>query len=444
MSDPLDDDALLAGMIRFEVELAAACAARGVIPPEAARIIAEVAGGFRPDTAALLAEARSAGPLTIPFVRALRRAVAARDDAAAAALHLGATSQDALDTALCLMARAASRRLVDDALALTDSLATLAERHDATVMLGRTLLQGAQPITLGLRAAHWAALLGDAARATRRAARRAAVLQLGGAVGTLAALGPDGPAVARALGGALGLPWPGAPWHARRGDIAALGAALGILIGACGKVARDIALMMQTGVAEAREPGGGSSAMPHKRNPVATVAVAAAALRAPGLVAGLLAGLPANELERGVGGWQSERPLLAELFRLADAAVADLAAAVGGLEVDAARMARNLAELGGADASEAAVLALTPRLGRAAAERRVADALARGGDFLAALDAPEAAALADPAARTGCAAAFSATLVARARHGAGRGPSRYVDRGARRQSLTVAGGRTAD
>ncbi len=336
------DAALLRGALAFEAALARASATEGLISAAAAEAIAAAAASLQVDIAELADEAAHAGTLAIPLVRRLREAVAAKDPAGAEFVHRGATSQDLADTALMLQARTGAALVSTDALALGDALAALAEAHATTPMLGRTLLQPAQPITLGLKAANWLLGLEDARRRFEREATAAIRVQLGGPVGTLAGLTAR---VADLMALDLHLA-PALPWHAQREAVAGLAASLAILVGALGKIAGDIALMAQGEVGEAFEPRtqgrGGSSAMPHKRNPTGCQVAFAAALRAPGLVSGILAGLP-QEHERGLGGWQAEGPALASLFELAHGSLAALRPVIEGLEVDTAAMARNLA-----------------------------------------------------------------------------------------------------
>jgi 3-carboxy-cis,cis-muconate cycloisomerase len=335
-----DDDALVAAALRFERELAAAEAACGVISAAAAEAVARACDGF--DATGLADAAAHAGTLAIPLVARLKAAVPAEH---AGAVHRGATSQDVADTALVLQAGQAMALVTGELDALAEGLAALARAHAATPALGRTLLQPAEPISFGMRAANW--LLGVDAAADRlaREHRAAHQLALGGAVGSLSALGASGPAVRKALAARLGL-GDGPSWHSRRDAIAGLGAALGIAVGAIGKLARDIALLMQPELAEVAEPRvagrGGSSAMPHKRNPTGCQVALTAAIRAPGLVAALLGGMP-QELERGLGGWQAEAPVLAELFALAHGAARAMRTVIDGLEVDAAAMAAHAA-----------------------------------------------------------------------------------------------------
>lgn len=320
-----DDDALVRAALRFERALAEVQAAQGLISGAAAAAIAAACEGF--DATGLAEEAAHAGTLAIALVARLR----ARAGAYGEAVHRGATSQDVADTALVLQVQAA-RPLLDDELAkVSEALALLARAYAAVPVMARTLLMPAQVTTLGARAATWLAVI-EAARA-RLFRERLDTVQLGGAVGTLAALGAAGPAVRAALAARLDLA-DGPAWHGQRDAVAGLGAALGIAIGALGKLARDVALGMALG--ELAEPAiagrGGSSAMPGKRNPLGCQVALSAAIRAPGLVASLLGGMP-QELERGLGGWQAEAPVLGELFALAHGAARAMRVVAEGLEV---------------------------------------------------------------------------------------------------------------
>jgi 3-carboxy-cis,cis-muconate cycloisomerase len=320
-------------------------------------------GGF--DPAELAEAAAHAGTLAIPLVAELRRRLEATPSAAKA-VHKGATSQDVADTALMLQAKAGVALISRDLLAMIAALRRLAEAYAGAPMLGRTLLQGALPITFGLKAANWLLSIQAARARLEREAGSALALQFGGATGSRAGLDGKGAAIAARLAAELGLANPPLPWQARRDGVAGLGSALAILTGALGKIARDVSLLAQNEVAEAFEPRvagrGGSSAMAHKRNPTGCQIALSASLRAPGLAATLLAALPA-EHERGLGGWQAEGPVLAELFLIAHGALAALLPVVEGLEVDADAMARNLlaadvgSDTGEADALVAAALA---------------------------------------------------------------------------------------
>lgn len=337
------DTATLRHALAFEAELARAEAAEGLIGPAQVEAIARLCADIAIDPAELADEAALAGTLAIPLVARLRAALP--DAAAAKALHKGATSQDVADTVLACQIRAASELLDGDLDRVATALAALAQRHATTPAIGRTLLQDALPIGFGLRIAHWQAGVSEAAARLRGEVATGATLQFGGAAGSRAGLDGKGAAVAARLAAALGLP-DAAPWHARRGGVAGIATALAVTIGALGKMARDVSLLAQNGVGEAREPAvtgrGGSSAMAHKRNPTGCQVALSAAMRAPGLIAGILAGLPAEQ-ERGLGGWQAEGPALAELFLLAAGAAEAMATVAEGLEIDEAAIARNLA-----------------------------------------------------------------------------------------------------
>ena len=351
-----DDGATLRHALAFEAELARAEAAEGLIDPAEAETIARLCGDIIIDPAALAAEAALAGTLAIPLVARLRKAL---PEAAAKALHKGATSQDVADVILARQIRAGHALLAADLARIETALAALARRHAATPAIGRTLLQDALPIGFGLRIAQWQANVADAAKRLGHEVEAGAVLQFGGAAGTHSGLAGKGATVAARLAAGLDLP-NAAPWQARRGGIAGIASALAIAIGCLGKMARDVSLLAQNSVGEAREPAvpgrGGSSAMAHKRNPTGCQVALSAALRAPGLVAGILAGLPAEQ-ERGLGGWQAEGPALADLFLLAAGAADAMATVAEGLEIDEAAIARNLAaaELG-SDIGESAGL----------------------------------------------------------------------------------------
>ena len=262
-------------------------------------------------------------------------------------------------------------------------------------MLGRTLLQPATPITFGLKAAGWHAACARGWGRVRAAFGEALVLEFGGASGTLAALGDRGLDVASALGLELGLAVPDAPWHAHRDRLASLVAACGIYVGTLGKVATDVALLMQAEVAEAAEPGGGSSTMPQKRNPAGCATALAAATRVPGLVASFLAGIP-QQHERGVGGGHAEGPTIASVVQATGAALAAVGRVAANLRVDPARMRANIAGTGGTVFAERAMMLLAPSLGRDAAHaligKAAADTSARGVKFADALAANPAVA----------------------------------------------------
>ena len=389
LADVFSDAAVLASMLRFEVALARAESRVGIIPTPAADVIAGVTLDVF-DPAAIARGARASGTITIPFVEALTAKVRAADPAAATFVHWGATSQDVSDTALVLCLVRALGILTADHNRLAGALRRLSEGHAGTLMLARTLLQPAPPTTFGLKVAGWFGAVSRSEGAMASAARDACVLQFGGASGTLAALGSQGLTVASELARQLELPLPDAPWHAHRDRLGSLVAACGVYTGTLGKIARDVSLLMQYEVAEAAEPGGPSSTMPHKRNPAGCAIALAAATRVPGLVSAFLSGMP-QEHERGVGGWQAEAATVASVVQTTGAALAAMAGVVERLSVDPERMRENIAATHGLVFAERAMMLLAPALGREAAGRLIAaavDAAARGGEsFVAALTA---------------------------------------------------------
>jgi 3-carboxy-cis,cis-muconate cycloisomerase len=336
-----EDDATIAHALAFEGALARAQAAEGVISEELAIAIVDACITTAISSAEFAEESALAGTLAIPLVARLR---AALNGDASKAVHKGATSQDVADTVLMMQTRAATELVLTDLDRIVDAVGRLALRHAKTPAVGRTLLQDALPVAFGLRIAHWTVGVADAAKRLRRDVGDHARIQLGGAAGARAGLDGAGLAIASHMAKELGLAL-SEPWHARRIGIAAIGTSLAMAIGAIGKIARDIALLSQNTVGEAREPAvegrGGSSAMAHKRNPTGCQIALSAALRAPGLAATLLVGLPQEE-ERGLGGWQAEGPVLADLFLLAAGAAEAIASVAEGLEIDEDAIARNL------------------------------------------------------------------------------------------------------
>jgi 3-carboxy-cis,cis-muconate cycloisomerase len=343
MSAIFDDASTLRHALAFESALAQGLAAARVIDAQSAAAIGAACGAFTTDMAAFAEAVAHAGTLAIPLVQALR---AQLTGTAARNLHHGATSQDLADTVLMLQTKQAGAVLARDHARLVRALTISARRFAALPAVGRTLLQDARPIGFGLRIAHWAAGVRKAAHDLERTIAGNANIQLGGAAGTRADMQGRGTAVAADVAKRLQLN-PSPPWHARRGGIAAIASSLAICIGALGKVARDISLLAQSRVGEALEPvidgRGGSSTMPHKRNPTGCQTALSAAVRAPGLVAAVLTSLP-GELERGLGGWQTDAPVLAELCLLAAGSVDAMATVAEGLLVMDCTIARNLAE----------------------------------------------------------------------------------------------------
>ena len=372
--DAVSDRAWVAAMLEFEAALARAEAAVGLISGEAADAIAAAAGDAeRFDAAELGRDGRASGNPVAPLVRALTEAVGGE---AAGHVHLGATSQDVMDTAAMLVSRRAARLIDAELASAADACAALAEDHRDTLMPARTLLQQALPTTFGLKAAGWLVAVLDA---RRRLARVQFAVQLGGAAGTLASLGPDGPSVLDAIAAELDLERPVVPWHADRGRVGDLAAALAIVAGTVEKVALDIVLLAQTEVGEVAEAdGGGSSTLPHKRNPVGVTLARASARRVRG-EASVLLGAIAGEHERAAGAWQAEWPALTGALAYAGGAAAALAGSLDGLEVHPEAMRRNLELTGGLVLAEAVSTALVNAgLGRLEAHELVKEASRRG------------------------------------------------------------------
>lgn len=388
-AEALSDARLLAAMARFEAALAQASVPAGLVPETAAATIAQVAASAKFDVESLAAAARLSGTLTLPLVKQLTAQVAAASQESARYVHFGATSQDAMDTGIALCLGPATERLLGLSSRMGDAAAALARRHARTPTISRTLLQPAVPVPFGWKAAIWLSAISHAHHAFRAAARAARSLQLGGAGGTLSAYGGKGDAIADTMAAQLGLERAPLTWHSSRGGFARLGAEAAILIGASAKVARDVSLLMQPEIGEAAEPAGagrgGSSAMPHKRNPVGCLAALEAAQRAPGLAATLLAQL-APEHERGIGQWQGQWFTLRDLLCSAGGALAAMAEVLEGLVVDEQAMRANLERTRGLVFSESLSVHLARSLGKQAAHaltEGLCEAAVREGKSLA-------------------------------------------------------------
>jgi 3-carboxy-cis,cis-muconate cycloisomerase len=375
-----DDAALLQAMFDFEAALVRAQAACGRVPASAATTIAHLCRAELYDGPALVAASARAGSLAIPLVQELTRAVALVDPHATPYVHQGSTSQDVLDTALAILTRRALALVDADLAATVQSLLALADAHADTPVTARTLLQPAQVSSFGLKCVQWAEPLQRARERLREQAARGLALQLGGAAGHGGALGADGPAIAAHMAAALHLAAPDAAWHTQRDEWVRLGLEAAVLTGSLGKIATDLALMGQAEVAEVAEPTapgrGGSSAMPHKRNPVGAMVALAQAHRAPQRAATLLATLgPAHE--RGLGDWQASLAEWPALWVGAHGALAALKDVLARLQVFPDAMARHLDALQGVLHAEAAAALLAPALGKAAAHQRIEALCAR-------------------------------------------------------------------
>jgi 3-carboxy-cis,cis-muconate cycloisomerase len=473
-----DDTAWLQALLDAEAALARALVVSGHVTDRQAEAIAAACQAERFDPAVLGRAAEGGGNPVIPLVKQLTAHVRETDPEAARHVHRGATSQDIMDTAAMLLVRRAGRALHTQMCALTTDLHALADHHRTTPMPGRTLLQQALPTTFGAVAASWAAGLTGAAERLEEVLTHHLAAQLGGAVGTLASLEPQTPpephfssaalvpqeppaaggpshppgtrdspgsralAAAAAYAEHLGLSEPLLPWHTERGRIAEIAASLGRVCGAVGTTAQDIVLLAQTEVGELTEEGGsgvgGSSTMPHKRNPVAAVSALAAARQAPGLVATLFA-VQIQEHQRAAGAWHAEWLPLTDLLRRTGSAVSWLRVSVQRLRVHPDRMRANLDLTGGLALSERLTTDLAPELGRLEAHRRVTDACREAVDqgrdpvevlaeHLGGLRTRERiSALLDPAAYLGAAPVFTDRVTGRTgladRNCTGTGPA---------------------
>jgi 3-carboxy-cis,cis-muconate cycloisomerase len=416
-----DDAAIVQGMFRFEQALSKAQAEEGLLPAAAARAIGAVCNAQLYDIGAIVSAGRRAGSLAIPLVKELTKAVALYDADAATHVHWGSTSQDVIDTAMVLATREALQ-LIDDGLRdLSGHLLLLAGRHLATPVLARTLMQPAQVTSFGFKLAGWLAPLVRSRARLRECAARALQLQLGGAVGTLAVMGEHGPAVAARMAADLHLKLADAAWHTQRDEWVRLGLEVAVLTGSLGKIATDLSLMAQGEIAELAEPSGngrgGSSAMPHKRNPVSAMIALAASTRTPHHAAALLASM-GQQHERGLGNWQAELAEWPALLLSAHGALNALNDAFAGLNVDPARMLRNIDALQGLVFAEAASIYLGGVIGRpkahalleqltqqaVAAQRSLADvlqdAVAADPQLRARIDSAHLNTLFDPVAAT--------------------------------------------
>ena len=372
----LSAETFVRAMLDFERALAVAQGDVGVIPPDAARVIAKACADLSLQPETLASEGKRSGSLAVPLVRALTEHVARVDARAAAFVHYGSTSQDVLDTALVLCLKPC---LADADRVLATAVSRLAEharRHAGVVMLGRTLMQPATPITAGLKIARWAAALHRCRLRLAEARERALCVQLGGAVGTLDALGGKRTAVRHGVAMRLHLHEARA-WHDQRDELLRLMAELAIVVETIGKVARDVSLLSQAEVGEMLESApvkgvGGSSAMPHKRNPVACLQALVAAARAPGLMATLLSGA-LGEHERALGGWQAELVTIPALADAAGGALDALERIARGLVVNPERMRANLESLQGLVFSERLARVIAHEMDRASALALVDD-----------------------------------------------------------------------
>ena len=418
------------GMLDFEAALARAQVECGLVPQAALTPILETCRHENIDFAALGQAAASAGNLAIPLVKQLTARVRERDEAAARYLHWGATSQDAIDTGFILQLRGALAETESLLQSLLDALASQAQRYQDTVMPGRTWMQHALPVTFGLKLAGTLDALLRWQTRLREMRSRVLALQFGGAAGTLDSLKTQAPQVAIALAKTLDLQLPDTPWHSQRDRLLEVGAWYAGVCGTLGKFANDFSLLMQTEVAEVAEPvaegRGGSSTMPHKRNPIACAAILTAAQRTPGLVATLYTG-QIQQHERALGGWQAEWETLPELMTLVGGALAQSEALVRDMQVFPPKMRADLEITHGLIMAEAVTLALAEFVGKADAHHRI-EALCRQAldtscplqsvlendpQVSEHLSADRLTQLLDPTTETGSSALFVCQVVAR-------------------------------
>ena len=387
--------AWLQAMLDAEAALARALEQAGLAAPGSGAAVTGAAQASAFDVADLSRQAALTGNPVPALVRALTRML---PPGAAGAVHQGATSQDIIDTAAMLLARQALGAIEADLATAAAAAARLAAAHRATVMIGRTLLQQAVPVTFGLVAAGWLTGLDEARAALARVRDSRLAVQFGGAAGTLSALDGSGPEIVVLLAAELGLPAPTLPWHTDRLRVVEVAGACAGAAGVLGKIARDVTLLAQSEVAEVREGGageggrGGSSAMPHKSNPVGAVAVLGCTRQVPGLVA-TLAAAAEQEHQRAAGAWHAEWEPFSDLLRLTGSAASWAAELLAGLVVDAGRMRRNLDAAGGFPMAEQVASLFTPALGRTAAH----DLVARVSASAVAQGRPLRDALLDPA-----------------------------------------------
>ena len=345
MLNVLNERDFVAAMLQFESALSTAQAQVGLIPESAAQTIRGCCNVAKFDVPQLLADSGRAGSVAIPLIKALKDAVGCLDASAVPFTHFASTSQDVIDTALALVTQQALDLIERDTQRTVAALHTLAARHAADPVLARTLMQPASVTSFGLKCIGWAAPLVRSLQRLKVARTQALAVQLGGAVGTGAQMKGLGPDVVTRVATALGLRAAPTVWHTQRDEWVALGCELGVLVGSLGKIAKDLSLMGQFEVAEVAEPTevgrGGSSAMPHKRNPVACMVTLAASVRAPQRVAALLAAMP-QEHERALGPWQAELAEWPGLLMSAHGAVRAMAKMLPGLQVDVPRMRANI------------------------------------------------------------------------------------------------------
>ena len=368
------NEASIAYMLQFESALATAQAKHGVIPQDAAEIIADSCNVEGISITQLITDAGLGGNVNIPLVKQLTRVVRQKDIAASKFVHFGATSQDVIDTALMQQLRDAIKFIDADLNQLIKQLISLVAEHRNTLMVGRSFMQHARPITFGYKAADWLHALLRSKEAIDNLLKNHFLLQLGGAIGTLYGMHEKGLQVAETMSELLDLKNPVKPWHTEGDRFAAIATTLGILTGNVAKMAKDISLLMQTEIAEVFEPSakgkGGSSTMPHKRNPVACIAILANHARVPSLVATIISCM-AQDHERATGLWHATWETIADITKLTAGAVKKAVELTDGLDVDKEQMLLNLEKTNGLIYAENLSLALADKIGKEAAHELV-------------------------------------------------------------------------
>ena len=376
----LSDEALIEAMLRFESALAATQADLGLVPQKAASVIGDCCTVQFFDVNELLRSAERDGNPAISLVKAIGKQVAAIDPEATKYVHMGATSQDVIDTGLMLCTKKALELVIADLAGIEKRLINLVERQRRTFLPGRTLLQHARPISLGLKAAGWLDGIARGRRMLQQDAATSLAVQFGGAVGSLAASGPKGLEILDGLARKLDLATPEVPWHTQRDRIGRLGMDLALVGTALAKIAQDVVLLMQTEVAELAEDlglgGGGSSTLPHKQNPIAPTKILANAKRIPALAAALLTSM-VHEHERSPGGWHAEWVVFPEIIRAVGGSAAHALELVSGLQIHPERMLANIDLTNGLIFAENISIELAKSLGKSAAHGLVTRASQR-------------------------------------------------------------------
>jgi 3-carboxy-cis,cis-muconate cycloisomerase len=362
------DEAMIGYMLQFEAALVKAQESHNVIPASAAEIIEGCCRVENINIAQIAADSGLGGNVNIPLIKQLTAVVKQKDAEGSKYIHFGATSQDVIDTAMMLQARDALTIIADDLKQLIKQLASLAEEHRETVMIGRSFMQHARPITFGYKVAGWLDALLRSKKNIEELLQEGFALQLGGAVGTLSGTHQTGVQVSETMSELLGLHNPSKPWHTERDRFVAIASTLGMLAGNIGKIAKDISLLMQTEIAEVFEPSaegkGGSSTMPHKRNPVGCIAILANATRIPALVATMFSCMTQDH-ERATGLWHAEWETLSDIVKLTAGAVTKAVDLTNGLEVNVQKMRINLEITNGLIYAENISMVLADKIGRA-------------------------------------------------------------------------------